>query len=76
MHHYSQLELLAAERIRGRLIEAEESRPAYALGSIPGQRKPRGEAGPNKKLRLPIPRLSATRSTCDTPGIRLQRRAS
>ena len=76
MHHYSQLELLAAERIRGRLAEAEESRPAHALGPIPGQRTTRRKGGPNKKLRLPIPRLSATRSTCDTPGIRLPRRAS
>jgi hypothetical protein len=76
MHHYSQLEPLAAERIGGRLAEAEESRPAHALGPIPGQRTTRGKAGPNKKLRLPLPRLSATRSACDTPDVRLQRRAS
>jgi hypothetical protein len=76
MHHYSQLEPLAAVRIRGRLAESEESRPAHALGPIPGQRTTRGMVGPSKKLRLPIPRPSATRSTCDTPGLRLQRRAS
>ena len=29
MHHYRQPEPLAAERIRGRLAEAEESRPAH-----------------------------------------------
>jgi hypothetical protein len=76
MHHYRQPEPLAAERIRGRLAEAEEFRPAIALGPIPGQRTTRGKARASKKVRLPIPGLWATRSTCDTPGIGLQRRAS
>ena len=76
MHHYSQLEPLAAERIRSRLAEAEESRLAHrARVDSRAARTTRGEAG-SKKLRLPVPRLSATRITCDTPGIRLQRRAS
>ncbi len=76
MHHYSQLEALAADRIRSRLAEAEESRLAQRAGTDSGApRTTRGETG-SKKLRLPVPRLSATRVTCDTPRIRLQRRAS
>jgi hypothetical protein len=76
MHQYSQLEPLAAEPIRSRLAEAKEPRTAHALGPIPGQRTTRGEDGSNEKLRLPLPRLTATRRTCDTPAIRLQGRAS
>ena len=77
MHHYSQLEALAADRIRRRFAEAEESRLAHrARADSRAARTTRGEAGPKKKLRLPVPRLSATRITCDTPSIRLQRRTS
>jgi hypothetical protein len=72
MHHYSQLEALAADRIRSRLAEAEKSRLAHrARVDSWAARTTREEAG-SKKLR----RLSATRMTCDTPGLRLQRRAS
>jgi hypothetical protein len=74
MHHYGQLEALAAERIRSRFAEAEESRLAHrAPADSRAERTTRGEAGP-KKVRLPVLRLSAMRSTCDTPSIRLQRR--
>jgi hypothetical protein len=76
MHHYSRLEALAADRIRSRFAEAEESRLAHrARVDFRAVRTTRGEAG-SKKLRLPVPRLSATRSTGDTPSIRLQRRTS
>jgi hypothetical protein len=76
MRHYGHLEALAADRIRGRLTEAEESRLAHRAGTDSrAARTTRGEAG-SKKLRLPVPRLSATRMTCDTPSIRLQRGAS
>lgn len=74
MHHYSQLESLAAERIRCRNAETEESRLAHrARADSRAARTTRGEAEPKKELRLPVPRLSAMRSTCDTPSIRLQR---
>ena len=76
MHHYSQLEPLAAERIRGRLAEAEESRPAHRARTDSRAADDSRKGPINKKLRLPIPGLWATRSTCDTPGIGLQRRAS
>jgi hypothetical protein len=76
MHHYSQLEALAADRIRSWFAEAEESRLAHrARADSKAVRTTGGEAG-SKKLRLPLPRLSATRSACDTPDVRLQRRAS
>lgn len=76
MHHYGHLEALAADRIRSRFAEAEESRLAHrARVDSRAARTTRGEAG-SKRLRLPVPRLSATRLTCDTPRIRLQRRAS
>ena len=76
MRHYGQLEALAADRIRRRVAEAEESRLAHrARVDSRAARTTRGEAGPTK-LRLTVPRLSATRITCDTPSIRLQRRAS
>ena len=76
MHHFSQLEGLVAERIRSRLGEAEESQRAHrAQVDSRAARTTRGKAG-LKKLWLPVPRLSATRSACVTPGIRLHRRAS
>jgi hypothetical protein len=76
MHHYSQLEGLVAQRIRGRLGEAEESQLAHrARVDSREARTARGKAG-SKKLWLPVPRLSAARRTCDTPGIRFHRRAS
>jgi hypothetical protein len=76
MHHYSQLEPLAAERIRSRLAEAEEFRLARrARVDSRAARTTLGKAG-LKKLWLPVPCLSAARITCHTPGIRLQRRAS
>jgi hypothetical protein len=75
MRHYGQLEALAADRIRRRVAEAEESRLAHRARVDSRAARTRGEAGPTK-LRLTVPRLSATRITCDTPSIRLQRRAS
>jgi hypothetical protein len=75
MHHYSQLEPLAAERIRVRLAEAEESHLAHRAAADSRARTTRGEAG-SKKSRLPVPRLLAMRSTCDAPGVRLQRRTA
>ena len=71
MHHYGQLEALAADRIRSRLAEAEESRLAHRARVDSRAARTRGEAGPTK-----LRHLSATRMTCDTPGLRLQRRAS
>jgi hypothetical protein len=76
MHHSSQLEALAADRIRSRFAEAEESRLAHrARADSRAVRTTRGEAG-SENLRLPVPRLSATRSTGDTTGVRRQRRTS
>jgi hypothetical protein len=76
MHHYSQLEGLVAERIRSRLGEAEESQRAHrARVDSRAARTTRGKAGATK-LSPPVPGLSATRMTCDIPGIRLDRRAS
>ena len=75
MHHFSQLEALAANRIRRRFAEAEESRLAdRARADSRAVRTTRGEAGSKKKLRLGVLRLSATRITCDNPSI--QRRTS
>jgi hypothetical protein len=72
MHHYSQLEALAAERIRNRLAEAEGSRLAHrSRADSQAARTTRV-----RKLWLPVFGLSPTRSTCHTPGIRLQSRAS
>jgi Na+-transporting NADH:ubiquinone oxidoreductase subunit NqrC len=52
MHHYSQLETLAAERIRSRLAEAEGSRLTHrARADSRAVRTTRGEAR-SKKLRL------------------------
>ena len=74
MHHHSQLEALAAERIRSRFAKAEESRLARrARADSRAARMTRGEGGAK---RLPVLRLSPTCITCDTPSIRLQRRAS
>jgi hypothetical protein len=76
MHHYSQLEALAADRIRSWFAEAEESRLRHrARADSKAVRTTGGEAG-SKKLRLPVPRLSATPIPGDTPSIRLQRRTS
>ena len=76
MPHDSQLEGLVAERIRSRLGEAEESQLAHhARVDSRAARTTRGKAG-WKKFWLPVPLASATRITCDTPGIRLHRRAS
>jgi len=76
MHHYSQLEALAADRIRSRFAEAEQFRLAHrARADARAVRTTRGEAG-SEKLRLPVPRLSATRIAGDTPSIRPQKRTS
>jgi hypothetical protein len=76
MHRYGQLEALAAERIRSRFTEAEESRLAHRVrADSRAARMNSGETG-SKKVRLPVLRLSARRITCDTPGLRLQGRAS
>jgi hypothetical protein len=74
MHRSTQLEALAAQRIRNRF--AEVSRLAHgARADSRAAGMTRGEAG-SKKVRLSVPRLSATRRTCDAPSIRIQRRAS
>jgi hypothetical protein len=76
MHHHSQLEGLVTEPFGSRLGEAEESQLAHrARVDSRATRTTRGKAG-LKKLWLPVPRLSAPRSTCDTPGIGLRRGAS
>jgi hypothetical protein len=76
MHHYGQLEALAADRIRSRFAEAEESRLARrARADSRAARTTGGEAG-SKKLRLPLSRRSATRIACDTTSLRFQRRRS
>jgi hypothetical protein len=73
--HYSQLEGLDAERIRSGLGETEESRLAHqARVDSRAARTTLGKSGSKKSWR-PDPRLSATRIACDTPGIRLNRRA-
>jgi hypothetical protein len=76
MHHYGQLEALAADRVRGRFAEAEGSRLAHrARADSRAAQTTREEAG-SKKLRLPLSRWSATRIARDTTSIRLQRRRS
>jgi hypothetical protein len=76
MHDYGYLEALAADRIRRRFAEAEESRLAHhAQADSRAARTTRKEAG-SRKLRLRAPRRSATRIACDTARTRLQRRTS
>jgi hypothetical protein len=74
MHHYGQLEALAADRIRSRWAEAEGSRLAHrARADSRASRTTSGETG-SMKFRLPRSRRSATRVACDTPSVRFQRR--
>ena len=76
MHHFNQLEGLVEERIRSRLGYAEEVQRAHrAQVDSRAAQTTQGKAG-LKKLRLPVPRLSATRSAYVAPGSRLHRRAS
>ena len=77
MHHYSHVEALPADRIRSWFTEAEQSRLAHrARTDSRTAQTTRREAGPKKKLRLGVPRLSATGRTDDTPSIRRKGRAS
>jgi hypothetical protein len=76
MHHYSQLEALAAARILRRSAGAEDFGLAHrSRAASRAVRTTRGQAGA-KNVRLTAPRLSATRMTGDTPNMQRQRRAS
>jgi hypothetical protein len=76
MPHDNQPEALVAERIRSRLGEAEESQLAHRTRVDSRAAWTNLGEAESKKSWLPVPRLPAPRSTCDAPGIRLNRRAS